>query len=187
MARWPECARLPIRRTGVGGASASGAISSPAVSGPSRPASSGRVTRRIRRLVVAGASGPLTQLTVGLGYIPSVQFAQFYYAQQQGYYRDAGLDVTFQNKIDPDLVDARRPGRDRRRDRRWHERHPRRQPGHPDPVRGDDLRQFPNIVFAKASSGITTAAGLKGKKDRHARASTAARWIMLQALLRRPS
>ena len=45
-----------------------------------------------------------TPLTVGLGYIPSVQFAQFYRAQQQGYYRDAGLEVTFQNEIDPNLI-----------------------------------------------------------------------------------
>src|SRR5437762_11658213 len=51
----------------------------------------------------ASGSTPLTPLTVGLGYIPSVQFAQFYLAQQAGYYRDAGLQVTFQNKIDPDL------------------------------------------------------------------------------------
>jgi len=41
---------------------------------------------------------------VGFGSIPSVQFAPFYYAQQAGYYRDAGLEVTFENKIDPDLV-----------------------------------------------------------------------------------
>src|SRR6185503_11284697 len=31
------------------------------------------------------------QLTVGLGYIPSVQFAPFYLADQAGYYRNAGL------------------------------------------------------------------------------------------------
>ena len=36
-------------------------------------------------------------LTVGLGYIPSVQFAQFYLAQKAGYYADAGLNVTLQN------------------------------------------------------------------------------------------
>ena len=38
-----------------------------------------------------------TKLVVGLGFIPSVQFAQFYLAQQNGYYADAGLDVEFQN------------------------------------------------------------------------------------------
>ncbi len=43
-------------------------------------------------------------LTVGLGYIPSVQFAQFYLADEAGYYDEAGLDVTFENKIDPELI-----------------------------------------------------------------------------------
>ncbi|MGZ6260664.1 MAG: ABC transporter substrate-binding protein, partial [Candidatus Limnocylindrales bacterium] len=41
----------------------------------------------------AAPSGSATKLVVGMGYIPSVQFAQFYLAQQNGYYRDAGLDV----------------------------------------------------------------------------------------------
>ena len=45
-----------------------------------------------------------TPLTVGLGYIPNVQFAQFYRAELAGYYDEAGLDVTFQNKIDPELI-----------------------------------------------------------------------------------
>ena len=49
------------------------------------------------------ASGPVA-LTVGLGFIPNVQFAQFYLADQSGAYEQAGLDVTLQNKIDPDLV-----------------------------------------------------------------------------------
>ncbi len=43
-------------------------------------------------------------LKVGLGYIPSVQFAQFYLADEAGYYDEAGLDVTFENKIDPELI-----------------------------------------------------------------------------------
>ena len=51
----------------------------------------------------SGSAGA-TKLAVGLGYIPSVQFAQFYLADQAGYYRDVGLEVTLQNKIDPDLV-----------------------------------------------------------------------------------
>ncbi len=50
------------------------------------------------------ATAEPTSLTVGLGYIPSVQFAQFYLADQAGYYADAGLEVDFQNKIDPELV-----------------------------------------------------------------------------------
>ena len=50
------------------------------------------------------ASAPRTALSVGLGYIPSVQFAPFYLAQQSGAYERAGLDVTIQNQIDPDLI-----------------------------------------------------------------------------------
>src|SRR5207344_551194 len=45
-----------------------------------------------------------TKLVVGLGYIPSVQFAQFYLAQQKGYYAEGGLTIEFQNKIDADLI-----------------------------------------------------------------------------------
>ena len=61
-------------------------------------------------LAIAACRGPgepsttPMSLKVGLGYIPSVQFAQFYLAQQAGYYREAGLEVTFENKIDPDLI-----------------------------------------------------------------------------------
>jgi putative riboflavin transport system substrate-binding protein len=40
-------------------------------------------------------SGGKAKLTVGLTYVPNIQFAPFYVAQALGYYRDAGLDVTF--------------------------------------------------------------------------------------------
>jgi ABC-type nitrate/sulfonate/bicarbonate transport system substrate-binding protein len=46
----------------------------------------------------------MTPLTVGLGFIPSVQFAQFYRAEQAGYYDEAGLDVTFRHGTDYDVV-----------------------------------------------------------------------------------
>ncbi|GLW46830.1 riboflavin-binding protein RibY [Streptomyces sp. NBRC 14336] len=35
-----------------------------------------------------------TSLTLGLTYIPNIQFAPFYVAEEKGYYKDAGLDVT---------------------------------------------------------------------------------------------
>ena len=47
---------------------------------------------------------PPTRLNVGLGYIPSVQFAPFYLAQQAGYYASAGLEVTFDHRTDTDVV-----------------------------------------------------------------------------------
>ncbi|MFD1717961.1 ABC transporter substrate-binding protein [Georgenia deserti] len=43
-----------------------------------------------------GAGTPTT-FTVGLTYTPDIQFAPFYVAAEQGYYDDAGLDVTLRH------------------------------------------------------------------------------------------
>ena len=66
-----------------------------------RPASPPRAAPATPRRRPASRPCPLT---VGLGFIPNVQFAQFYLADQSGAYDKAGLDVTLQNKIDPDLI-----------------------------------------------------------------------------------
>ena len=122
------------------------------------------------------------KLTVGLGYIPSVQFAQFYLADQAGYYRDAGLDVTFENKNDPELITLVGQGA--------------MDVGIADgtsvipavsqaiPVRYvfTVYADFPSIVFAKASSGIRGPADLKGKKI-GIPGKYGSSWIQLQALL----
>jgi len=124
----------------------------------------------------------LTPLTVGLGYIPSVQFAPFYLADQAGYYRDAGLDVTFQNKIDPDLVTLVGQGSIDVGLADGTSLIPAVSQGIPVRYIATVYRDFPSIVFAKTSSGIATAADLKGKKigipGRYGSS-----WIMLQALL----
>lgn len=48
--------------------------------------------------------GPLTRVTIALGFNPDVQFTPFYVALGKGYYRDEGLDVTFKHGIVQDLV-----------------------------------------------------------------------------------
>ena len=122
------------------------------------------------------------KLSVGLGYIPSVQFAQFYLADQAGYYRDAGVEVTFDNKIDPELVTLVGQGAI--------------DIGIADgtsviPAVSQDIpvryvftvyADFPSIVFAKASSGITGPADLKGRKV-GIPGKYGSSWIQLQALL----
>ncbi len=45
----------------------------------------------------SGAGGPVHHLTVGLTYIPNIQFAPFYVADSLGYYKDAGLSVTLRH------------------------------------------------------------------------------------------
>ena len=132
----------------------------------------------------SGSTDPTarTALTVGLGYIPSVQFAQFYLAEAEGYYEEAGLDVTFQNRIDPELITLLGQGAI--------------DIGMGDgtsviPAVSQDIpvryvatiyARFPSVVFAKESAGITEPADLEGRS-----LGTPGRfgsgWIMLQALL----
>lgn len=50
------------------------------------------------------STGTLKDVSIGLGYIPDIQFAPFYVAQQKGYYKAAGLNVTFHHGIVPDLI-----------------------------------------------------------------------------------
>ncbi len=121
-------------------------------------------------------------LVVGLGYIPSVQFAQFYLAQSAGYYADEGLTVTFQNKIDPDLVALVGQGSIDLGISDGTSVIPAVSQAIPIRYIATVYGQFPSIVFGKTSSGIKTAADLKGKKigipGRYGSS-----WIMLQALL----
>ena len=121
-------------------------------------------------------------LKVGLGYIPSVQFAPFYYAQQQGYYDDVGLEVTFENKIDPDLVTLVGQGALDIGVADGTSVIPAVSQGIPIRYVATIYGTFPSIVFAKASSGIATAADLAGRKI-GIPGKYGSSWIMLQALL----
>jgi len=131
----------------------------------------------------APSSAPVTPLTVGLGYIPNVQFAQFYLADQAGYYADAGLDVTLQNKIDPDLITLLGQGAVDIGSGDGTSVIPAVSQGIPVVYTSTIYGTFPAVVIARADSEIATAADLRGK-----RIGTPGRygtnWIMLQALLK---
>ena len=143
--------------------------------------------------VVVAACGPGTSTTtsvgppeialkVGLGYIPSVQFAQFYLADRAGYYAEEGLHVEFQNEIDANLVPKVGEGNLDLGMSDGTSVIPAVSQGIPIRYIATVYGRFPSIVFGKASSGIRTAAGLKDKKigipGRYGSS-----WIMLQALL----
>ena len=49
------------------------------------------------------ASAALRHMTLLLGFRPDVQFAPYYVGQQDGYYADAGLEVTIEHKQAPDV------------------------------------------------------------------------------------
>ncbi len=61
----------------------------------------------------SSSSAPgLKKISIGLGYIPDIQFAPFYVAQSKGYYKAAGLDVTFHHGIVNDLIGSMVLGHD---------------------------------------------------------------------------
>jgi NitT/TauT family transport system substrate-binding protein len=89
---------------------------------------SGRRAKRVIGLLVAaavaaliGCSSPPGQtqdaggksLTIGLAYIPNIQFAPFYVAESLGYYRDAGLEITLRHHaLAEDVFGAMTAGRE---------------------------------------------------------------------------
>jgi len=123
-----------------------------------------------------------TELMVGLGFIPSVQFAQFYLAEEAGYYEDAGLDVTFQNKIDPELITLLAQGSVDVGMADGTSLIPAVSQGIPVVYGATIYSRFPNVVFAPSSAGVGAVADLAGKSvgipGRYGSS-----WIMLQALL----
>ncbi|HTS14211.1 MAG TPA: ABC transporter substrate-binding protein [Candidatus Sulfotelmatobacter sp.] len=179
---------LPIRRllallaTVLLAACTSGpGTASPTPSGPT-PTATSVASATASPTPSATPSGAPTPLVVGLGYIPSVQFAQFYLAQEQGYYRAAGLDVTFQNKNDPDLITLVGQGSVDVGVADGTSVIPAVSQGIPIQYVATLYGSFPNVVFAKASSNIAAVTDLRGKKI-----GTPGRygssWIMLEALL----
>ena len=145
--------------------------------GASEPATSEPATSPSPR----GSIVPV-DLTVGLGYIPSVQFAPFYLAEQAGYYDEAGLNVEFQNRIDPDLITLVGQGTIDVGIGDGTSVIPAVSQGIPVRYLATIYGKFPSIVFAKASSGIDSPDDLAGKK-----LGTPGRfgsgWVALQAML----
>ena len=110
------------------------------------------------------AAGQLEKVVLGLGYIPSVQFAPFYVAQAKGFFAEQGLDVEFQHGFETDFLKLVAAGEI---------------PfavGSGDQVilaRAQDLplayvaawyRKFPVVVFALHSAGLTEPAALEGHR-----------------------
>ena len=157
------------------------AVAACGASGSPTPPSSASIQTAAPSMSAPASIAPVA-LTVGLGYIPSVQFAQFYLADRAGYYRDAGLAVTLQNQIDPNLITLVGQGAIDIGVGDGTSIIPAVSQGIPVVYAATVYGKFPSIVVAGASSGIRTAADLKGKKI-GIPGKYGSSWIMLQALL----
>lgn len=140
------------------------------------------VTLLVGCSVAAPSSQPLTPLTVGLGFIPSVQFAQFYRAERQGYYDAAGLDVTFRHGVDPDLITLIGQGAVDVGMGDGTSVIPAASQGIPIRYIAAVYAEFPSVVVAGAQSGIREPGDLAGR-SLGIPGRFGSSWIMLQALL----
>jgi NitT/TauT family transport system substrate-binding protein len=111
-----------------------------------------------------GASGEPAKVTLAMGYIPSVQFAPFYVAQEKGYFRDAGLDINFRYGIESDLLKLVGTNEMRFMIGSGEEVILGRSQGLPVRYVMRWYRKFPVVLFAKAAKGIRSPADLVGKK-----------------------
>lgn len=108
--------------------------------------------------------GALTPVSIGVGYVPSVQFATFYVAIEKGFFAEEGLDVSLEYGFENDYLKLVGLG-----ERQF-------MIGSGDQViigRAQELpvryvmnwyTRYPVVIFAKESAGITEPADLAGKR-----------------------
>ncbi len=109
-----------------------------------------------------GGKQALISASIGLGYIPDVQFAPFYVAVNKGYYKAAGLDVTLHHGIVPDLMGEMISGKDTFVFAGGDDTLVARSKNMPVVDVSTIYRSYPVAVIVPASSSIKTLADLKG-------------------------
>jgi NitT/TauT family transport system substrate-binding protein len=110
-----------------------------------------------------GAPTTLTPLTVGLTYVPNIQFAPFYAAEQLGYYKAAGLDVTLRHhNFGEDEFAALAAGRENVIFAGGDEVLQARAKGLPLTYVANIYTQYPVTLIVPADSSIHSVADLRG-------------------------
>src|SRR5919197_2311140 len=109
------------------------------------------------------ASTSLRTVTIGMGYIPSVQFAPFYVADQRGYYRQAGLKMAFDYASSPNLLQLVGAGRVGLAIADGTDAIAAVAQGVPIVYVMAEYQRFPVAIFSLARSHIRSVADLRGK------------------------
>lgn len=114
----------------------------------------------------AGAGASSThRMTIGMSYIPDIQFAPLYVALDKGYFRDAGLDVTLRHHgANEQLTGALVSGTETVLYAGADEMMQARSQGVKVVNFGTVYQQYPVVAISRKESGITSPAQLKGKK-----------------------
>jgi NitT/TauT family transport system substrate-binding protein len=114
--------------------------------------------------VAAGSTMPDTgtPVSISLGYIPDVQFAPFYVAQERGYYAQEGLKVTIEHTFFQEAVVQVAQGQLTFALAAGDEILAARAQGVPIRMVYQVYQQYPIAIFSKASEGVATPDDLRG-------------------------
>lgn len=109
-----------------------------------------------------GAAKTLQNVSIGLGYIPDIQFAPFYVAKSKGYYSAAGLNVTLNHGIVNNLLGDLALGHDTFAFASGDELLVARSKNLPLIDVSTIFQKYPVSLIVPANSSICTLADLKG-------------------------
>lgn len=110
----------------------------------------------------ANKGGQAINVSIGLGYIPDIQFAPFYVALSKGYYAAAGLHVTLNHGVVTDLFGEMMSGKDTFVFATGDETLVARSKNLPVVDVSTMYQRYPVSVIVPANSPIKTLADLKG-------------------------
>lgn len=111
----------------------------------------------------AASTASKQSITIALSYIPNVQFAIYYVAQDKGYFAAEGLDVTFQHGTINDLMALVGQGKLQFASASGDEVLQARAGGIPVTYIATQYQKYPVALAALKGKGITKPADLKGK------------------------
>lgn len=110
------------------------------------------------------ASAGAARLTLGLSYIPDIQFAPVYVAKEKGYFSDAGLDVTLRHHgAEEQLTGALTSGTEQVLYAGADEMMQARSQGVKVKNFGTLYQSYPVVAISRQDTQITRAAQLKGR------------------------
>ncbi len=110
-----------------------------------------------------GATAGPVELTIGLTYIPNVQFSPFYVARDLGLFREQGLEVTLRHHgAQEDSFGALLAGEEDVVFASGDEAVVASASGSTIATFGTGFQQFPGVLLAPADSGITSVEDLRG-------------------------
>lgn len=112
----------------------------------------------------APAASEITKVRLPMGYIANVQYAPFYVAVERGYFREAGIEITFDYSFETDGIKLVAAGELPFVVASGEQVVLARAQGLPVKYVAQWYHQFPVAVIALASSGIQTPQDLKGKR-----------------------